>query len=132
VIAGETNALIAAAGAVLCWVVWDDGDAGICPHCGFEMSCSRNPRRKTQMGEWEHLTVGINYDKKKHKNWVVKRAGEPPLVGLQVILETYGSRGWELVSLNPERFLASVGFAEWHIEPRAYRATFKRPAEGRS
>jgi hypothetical protein len=84
------------------------------------------------MGKWEHLTVGINYDNKKHKNWVIKHAGEPPLVGLQAILETYGSRGWELVGLNPERFQAVAGFAAWHIEPRVYRATFKRPAEDRS
>ena len=84
------------------------------------------------MGKWEHLAVGIRYDHKKHKNWVIKPAGEPPLVGLQAILETYGSRGWELVGLNLERFQAVPGFGTWHIEPRVYRATFKRPAEDRS
>ena len=84
------------------------------------------------MGKWEHLTVGIRYGNKKHKNWVIKHAGEPPLVGLQAILETYGSRGWELVGLNLERFQAVAGFGTWHIEPQVYRAAFKRPVEDRS
>ena len=84
------------------------------------------------MGQWEHFTIRIKYDKKKHKNWVVEYADKPPLVGLSAILEAYGSHGWELVSLNPERFQAFPGFGIWHIEPRAYRATFKRPVEEQS
>jgi hypothetical protein len=85
-----------------------------------------------KMEKWKHLTISIKYDGKKHKNWVVEHAEKPPLVGLQAILEAYGSRGWELVSLNPERFQAFPGFARWHIEPRVYRATFKRPVEDQS
>jgi hypothetical protein len=81
------------------------------------------------MGQWECLTVRINYDWKKHRNWVVEYAEKPPLVGLQAILEAYGSHGWELVSLNPEYFQAFAGLGKWHIEPRVYRATFKRPVE---
>lgn len=83
------------------------------------------------MGKWEHLSVGINYDK-KHKNWIVEHAEGPPLIGLQAILGAYGSRGWELVGLNPDRFQAFPGFGTWHIEPRVYRATFKRPVADRS
>ena len=84
------------------------------------------------MARWEYRTVWISYDKKQHKNWVVEYAEKPPLVGLNAILEEYGSRGWELVCLNPERFSAFPGFGTWHIEPQAYRATFKRPVEPQS
>jgi hypothetical protein len=86
--------------------------------------------RRTEMGQWEYRTIRIRYDRKEHKNWVVERTGKPPLVGLQAVLDAYGSRGWDLVSLGPERFQAYAGFAKWIIEPAAYRATFKRPAEG--
>jgi len=59
------------------------------------------------MEKWEYCTIRIGYDKKKHKNWVVD-AEKAPLVGLSAILETYGSRGWELVTLflrKQKRFL---------------------------
>jgi hypothetical protein len=81
------------------------------------------------MGKWEHLTVSISYDRKTHKNWVVEYAEKPPLVGLQAIIKAYGSRGWELVSLNPDRLQVVAGFGKWIVEPSVYRATFKRPAE---
>ena len=42
-------------------------------------------------------------------------------------LHALGEKGWELVSMNPERMEAYAGFAKWHIEPVEYRATFKRP-----
>jgi len=51
------------------------------------------------MEKWEYCTIRIGYDKKKHKNWVVKHAEKAPLVGLSAILEAYGSRGWELVTI---------------------------------
>ncbi len=57
--------------------------------------------RKAKMAKWEYRTIIIGYDKKKHKNWVLERAGEAPLVGLQAVLDAYGSAGWELVSLSP-------------------------------
>jgi hypothetical protein len=81
------------------------------------------------MKGWEYLTIPISYDDKKHKDWLVKFTEQPPLVGLTAILETYGSHGWELVSLEPERMEAFPGFGKWTIEPASYRATFKRPKE---
>jgi hypothetical protein len=78
------------------------------------------------MTEWEYRTFKIEYDKKQHKNWVVERAEKPPLVGLQAILEAHGSRDWELVSLDAERYEISVGFGKYFMDPTVYRATFKR------
>ena len=75
---------------------------------------------------WKYLTVSIKYEK-KHKDWVVEYAERPPLVGLQAILEAYGSDGWELVGLNPDQLQAFPGFGKWYVEPAVYRATFKRP-----
>jgi hypothetical protein len=77
------------------------------------------------MEKWEYLTFRIDYNKKQ-KNWMVERADRPPLVGLQAILEAHGSRGWELIGLQPDRFDAEPGFGTWHARPAAYRATFKR------
>jgi hypothetical protein len=81
---------------------------------------------ETNVGGWEYVTLDIRYDKKEHKNWVVKYAEASPLVGLQAILTAYGSRGWELVSLRPERYDALPAFGRWELEPASYRATFKR------
>jgi hypothetical protein len=75
---------------------------------------------------WEYRTISITYDRRKQKDWVAEYAERPPLVGFNAILEAYGSRGWELISLNLERLQAFAGFGGWHIEPRAYRATFRR------
>lgn len=81
------------------------------------------------MGRWRYFTVTISYDKKK-KNWVVEVPEKQPLVGLQAVLEAYGSDGWELVGLSPEHFQAFPGFGKWYVEPAVYRATFKRLEEG--
>jgi hypothetical protein len=81
------------------------------------------------MGKWEYLTFRIGYDRKEHKNWVVKYNGKPPLVGLQAILDAHGADAWELVSLDLERSAAVTGFGKWHLEPVTYRATFKRPID---
>ena len=78
------------------------------------------------MRKWEYNTISIGYDK-KYKNWVIEYADQPPLVGLEAVLEAYGQQGWELVSLQPVRFQAFPGFGKWYVEPEAYRATFKRP-----
>jgi hypothetical protein len=77
---------------------------------------------------WEYRTISITYDRRKEKDWVAERAERPLLVGFKAILEAYGSRGWELTSLNLERLQAVPEIGGWHIEPRAYRATFRRPA----
>jgi hypothetical protein len=82
------------------------------------------------MVKWEYRTINITYDRRAQKDWVAEYPGRPLLVGFKAILEAYGSRGWELMSLNLERLHAVAGFGGWHIEPRAYRATFRRPAEG--
>jgi len=79
---------------------------------------------------WEYLTILITYDTRKKKDWVVKFVNQPPIVGMQRILERYCADGWELVTLNLERYRAAVGFAEYIFEPRAYRATFKRRLAG--
>jgi hypothetical protein len=82
------------------------------------------------MTKWEHRTITIKYDRKRHKNWVMERGEKAPLVGLQAILEAYGSEGWELVSLNPEHYDVSPGFGTWHMDPVVHRATFKRLGQG--
>jgi hypothetical protein len=79
------------------------------------------------MATWEYRTFRITYDKKEHENWVVECSEKPTLVGLQAILETHGSQGWELVSLEAEHYRVSLGFGEYFVDPTAYRATFKRP-----
>jgi len=81
------------------------------------------------MQNWEYLTIPISYDGKKLKDWVLAYTDQPPLIGLQTILQTHGARGWELVSLNLEHQEAFPGFGVWHIGPAIYRATFKRTVE---
>ena len=78
------------------------------------------------MAKWEYCTIRINYDRKKLRDWLVERPQGPPLVGLQAILESYGSGGWELVNLSAERLEAYPTFARWHLSTTSYRATFKR------
>ena len=80
------------------------------------------------MTRWEYLTFGIEYDRRQHKTWVVEQPDGEPLVGLNAILDAYGSSGWELVSLEAERHQVYVGFGKYSLEPASYRATFKRPA----
>ena len=77
------------------------------------------------MMKWEYLTLRVEYDKKQ-KDWALHPTEKPPLVGLQTILNGYGSQGWELVSLQAEYLETYAAFAKWCSEPEAYRATFKR------
>lgn len=77
------------------------------------------------MTKWEYLTLRVEYDKKQ-KDWAIHRTEQPPLVGLQAILNACGSQGWELVSLQAESLETYAAFAKWCSEPEAYRATFKR------
>ena len=78
------------------------------------------------MAKWEHLTFSVGYDKKKHKGWTLERRDGDVLVGLNAILESFGSEGWELVSLEADRYEVFPGFGKWYMEPAAFRATFKR------
>jgi hypothetical protein len=82
------------------------------------------------MKEWEYRTIQITYDRKEHKNWVLKQGGgQPPLIGLQAILGALGVQGWELVNMGPEHFEVHPALGKWYAEPVVYRATFKRQAE---
>ena len=79
------------------------------------------------MADWEYRTVVIDYDGKKHKTWVLEYPGKPSMIGMQAILETHGSQGWELVSLQAEHSEIFIGFGKYFMDPVSYRATFKRP-----
>jgi hypothetical protein len=81
------------------------------------------------MIKWKYLTLGIHYEKKQHRDWVIEQADGGLLVGLNPILEAYGNDGWELVSLDVVRYEAFPAFGKWQVEPNGYRATFKRPAD---
>jgi len=78
---------------------------------------------------WEYCTVCITREGRKQRDWIVRGQDEAGLVGFSAILEAYGARGWELMSLNLERSSAVAAIGEWRIEPRLYRATFGRPVE---
>ena len=84
------------------------------------------------MSKWKYSAITIHYDRKNHKDWVIERAGGSLLIGLQAILDAYGAEGWELVGLHPDGFVAYPGFGRWDLEPRIYRATFKRPTQGQT
>jgi len=77
------------------------------------------------MTRWEYLTLSIEYDKKQ-RDWATRAAGKPAVVGLQAILNEYGTQGWELVALQAEYMEVYPAFGKWCLEPQAYRATFKR------
>jgi hypothetical protein len=78
------------------------------------------------MSGWEYRTTRVRYDHKQHKDWVLTYTDGPSLVGLPAILEAFGSRSWELVSLQPDGFEAYPEFGKWSLEPVAYRIIFKR------
>ena len=55
--------------------------------------------------------------------------GGDVLVGLDRILDEYGSKGWELVSLLPQSWRTEAGqFGPYEVS--AYRAVFKRCVSG--
>jgi hypothetical protein len=80
------------------------------------------------MSKWEFITLVIEYDKKK-KDWAVSYTDDKQVVGLERILNSYGSQGWEIVNLQSENLEAYPGFGKWSAIPTSYRATFKRPIE---
>jgi len=60
------------------------------------------------MARWKYCTFAIHYEKKL-KNWAVEYANKPPLVGLQAILEAYGSGNWSTCSQNDPRPILDLG-----------------------
>ena len=80
------------------------------------------------MSKWVYRTVSVIYDKKR-KNWVTESAEMDTVLGLQAILDEYGSLGWELVDLSIDRLRTYVQLGGYAVEPEAYRATFKRMVE---
>ena len=74
------------------------------------------------MDRWEHRTVLIQRDE---SGWAIQYADGTRLEGLDQILDEYGSKGWELVTLLPQAYLTAAGqFGPF--ETSAYRAVFKR------
>ena len=75
------------------------------------------------MERWEHRTVLIPRDA---AGWFIEYADGTRLEGLDQILDEYGAKGWELVTLLPQTYHTAAG----HYGPfdvTAYRAVFKRP-----
>ena len=74
------------------------------------------------MDRWEHRTVLIQRDS---SGWAIQFADGTRLEGLDQVLDEYGTKGWELVTLIPQTYLTSAGqFGPF--EASAYRAVFKR------
>ncbi|MGI8423694.1 MAG: DUF4177 domain-containing protein [Chloroflexota bacterium] len=74
------------------------------------------------MDRWEHRTVLIQRDA---AGWVIQFADGHRLDGIDQILDEYGSKGWELVSLVTQTYATSAGqFGPFEVA--AYRAVFKR------
>jgi hypothetical protein len=70
---------------------------------------------------WEHRTVVVLRD----TVWFIEFADGSRLEGLDQVLDEYGSKGWELVSLVPQTYSTSAGqFGPF--DASAYRAVFKR------
>jgi hypothetical protein len=77
------------------------------------------------MDRWEHRTV---YVSRNERGWAVQFSDGQTLEGIDTILDTYGAKGWELVSLVAHSWSAPTGQAGPY-EVTAYRAVFKRKAE---
>ena len=74
------------------------------------------------MERWEHRTVLIPRDA---AGWFIEFADGSRLDGLDQILDEYGSKGWELVTLLPQTHTTSAGqYGPFDVS--AYRAVFKR------
>ena len=74
------------------------------------------------MDRWEHRTVLILHDS---TSWHIQFADGTRLDGIDQILDEYGSKGWELVTLAPQTYSTSAGqFGPF--EASSYRAVFKR------
>ena len=61
--------------------------------------------------------------------WSIQFADGQSLEGIDQILDEYGSRGWELVTLQPQSWITEAGqFGPFDVS--AWRAVFKRRAQG--
>ncbi len=57
--------------------------------------------------------------------WSIQFADGQALEGIDQVLDEYGSRGWELVSLQPQSWGTEAGqYGPYDVS--AWRATFKR------
>ena len=76
------------------------------------------------MERWEHRTVLIQRDA---GGWAIEFADGSRLEGLDQVLDEYGAKGWELVTLIPQSYVTAAGqFGPF--DASAYRAVFKRRA----
>ena len=74
------------------------------------------------MDSWEHRTVYIS---RVGGEWQVDYGNGDVLTGLDQILDEYGSKGWELVTLLPQSWRTESGqFGPYEVN--AYRGVFKR------
>jgi hypothetical protein len=80
------------------------------------------PGNDAEMDTWEHRTVLIP---RREGVWAVEFADGQTLEGIDRILDEYGGRGWELVSLVAQTWTTGAGqFGPFDVS--AYRAVFKR------
>ena len=74
------------------------------------------------MDRWEHRTVLIQRDSTA---WHIEFADGSRLEGLDQVLDEYGSKGWELVTVTAQTYSTAAGqFGPF--DASAYRAVFKR------
>jgi hypothetical protein len=86
----------------------------------------RGPRLQrttiSRVERWEHRTVLIN---RGASGWLIEYADGTRLEGLDQVLDEYGAKGWELVTLIPQTYATAAGqFGPFDVS--AYRAVFKR------
>lgn len=75
--------------------------------------------------KWEHRTVLI---RRIEGVWAIEFADGARLEGIDQVLDEYGSKGWELVSLVSQTWTAAAGqYGPFDVS--AYRAVFKRRAQ---
>ncbi len=85
------------------------------------------------MKKWEYLTSYFFWHEwrdggRKRKDWVIEQEDGTHLVGMDNILNHFGSQGWELVNLVQETARGKI--THWaSAEVKGFRAIFKRCLE---
>ena len=76
------------------------------------------------MTKWEYLCPWIEIQQidRKHHDWTLRFSDGTQLIGLDEILNDFGSQGWELVSVLPTKLEGN----HYHYEPKAFHVMFKR------